>query len=720
MLENAKWICSSEDFVTVCPVFKKQINVKSGIKCARLSISAVGMYECFIGGKRVGDFIFAPGWTSYEKRLQVQEYDVTDLLEDKTDLEIYVGEGWYLGRISNNHRHSYKAKKPAVILELNVEYEDGSYDTIVSDESFVCASSGILFSGIYDGEVYDTRDVPKEWKSVSVIDYDKSVLIPTEGEEVLEFERIKPVSVTKIESGHTVVDFGQNLTGYVEFVCNAPSGTVVELFHGEILKKNGDVYTENLRTARQNIKVIANGKPTLYKPHFTYMGFRYIRVENMEVNPDDFTAVVVHSDIKRTGYFSCSNEKINKLYRNIIWSQKGNYLDVPMDCPQRDERLGWTGDSQFFMKAAAYNYDIRKFFSKWLNDMRADQYADGGIPEIIPDVLDGKGSSSAGFGDTAVVCPWVFYLFYGDKELLERQFDCMEKWVKYIKAQGDNPYLWNTGFQFGDWIAIDAKPGSYKGATSVPLISTAFFAYSTSLLIKAGKALGKNMSEYEALHENIVKAFKKEYIKDGRPITETQTAYAIIIRFGLTDTPEEYGNILSNMIVKNGNKLTTGFIGTPHLLHALNETGHTDTAYSLLLQEEYPSWLYSVNLGATTVWEHWDALREDGSLWSSDMNSFNHYSHGSVCDFMFEVVSGIKADEKAPGFENVILAPKPDKRMKWAEASFDTKYGTVKSKWLYKNDSIEYEFNVPNTATLILDGKEQKLEKGEYKFTRKI
>ncbi len=720
MLENAKWICMEDEFKTVCPVFKKDISVKKDVTKAILTLTSVGCYEAHINGKRVGDFIFAPGWTSFDKRIQVQEYDVTDMLSDENVLEIYVGEGWTLGRISNNNRHSYSYTKPAVIFELKTEYSDGTVETTVSDESAVCAPSNILFSSIYDGETYDARQTEKNWKPVQIIDYKKDILIPQEGEEILEFERIKPVSVKKRNSRQYIVDFGQVLTGYVEFKCNAPEGTFIEIKHGEILKKNGDIYTENLRTAKQTVTVISDGKGTVYKPHFTYMGFRYIRVENMDVVPEDFTAIVVHSRMTRTGNFRCSNEKLNKLYENIIWSQRGNYLDVPMDCPQRDERLGWTGDCQMFMKAACYNYDIQKFMSKWLNDMICDQYEHGGIPEIIPDCLDGKGSSSAGFGDAAVICPWVLYLFYGNKEILARQYDCMEKWILYIKAQGENPYLWNTGFHFGDWLALDAEKGAYIGATPKALVATAYFAYSTSLFIKAGEVLGKDMSEYRELHKNIVNAFRNEFVKDGLLTSKTQTAYALAIMFDLTDDIKGYGDILDSLIKENGGKLSTGFIGTPNLLRALTKSGHLDTAYSLLLREEYPSWLYAVNLGATTVWEHWDGMKENGELWSADMNSFNHYSYGSVCDWMFEFVAGIGVDESKAGFENVILAPKPDKRLEWAEATFDTKYGTVSSKWKITGDKVEYEFVVPKSATLILGGKKTELEKGEYKFVEQL
>ena len=716
MLDNSKWICMKSKYQTCCPVFRKKFKTYKSIECAYLIITSIGCYEAYINKNRIGDFVLAPGWTSYESRLQVQEYDITKFIGKENILDVYVGEGWHLGRISNNNRHSYSAEKPAVILELRIVHKDGSVEKIVSDESFVCASSNILYSSIYDGEIFDSRHRELNWESVNILEYSKNNLISQEGEEIHEIERIKPISISKLSNGKSIIDFGQNLTGYVEFKCSSPEGTVIELVHGEILDSNGDVYTANLRTAKQNIKYIANGKENIYKPHFTFQGFRYVSVENMEVNADEFTAVVIHSDMKRTGYFKCSNEKINKLYQNIIWGQRSNYVDVPMDCPQRDERLGWTGDAQMFLKAAAYNYNVHKFFVKWLNDLRSDQYEDGGIPEIIPDVLDGKGSSSAAWGDAAVICPWTIYLFYDDKEMLSRHYESMEKWILYIKAQGDNEYIWDTGFHFGDWLALDAKKGEYIGATPKALIATAFFAYSTSIFIKVGKILGYNMSEYKDLYKKIVQAYKKEFIKDGRLISETQTAYAISILFDLSDDLKKFGAILNDMIVKNGYKMNTGFVGTPYILHALTKAGYVETAYSLLLQEEFPSWLYSVNLGATTVWEHWDSMDENGHLWSDDMNSFNHYAYGAVCDWMYETIAGIKIDEEKPAFENVILSPIPDKRLKWAEAKVDTAYGTVESKWKFNNNKIEYEFTVPNQATLILNGEISRLEKGIHKF----
>ncbi len=716
MLENAKWICMEAEFKTCCPVFKKQFTSQKEIKHASLQMTSVGCYEAYINDSRVGDFVFAPGWTSYESRLQVQTYDVTELLEADNTIKIYVGAGWHLGRIANNGRHFYSAKKPAVILELAIEYKDGTKEIVISDESFLCARSGILFSCIYDGELFDARERELHWESVTLIDYNKKNLIPQEGVEIHETERIKPVGVTVLKNGNRIVDFGQNMTGYVEFTCNAPEGTVVRLVHGEILDKEGNVYTANLRSAKQTITYIANGKETQYKPHFTFQGFRYVQVENMDVDPEKFTAVVVHSDIKRIGTFTCSNEKLNTLYQNILWGLRGNFLEVPMDCPQRDERLGWTGDAQIFMKAAAYNYDVHRFFAKWLNDLRCDQYEDGGVPEIIPDVLDGAGSSAAAYGDAVTICPWTVYMFYGDKELLCRQYESMEKWVLYLRNQGDNLYLRNADYLFGDWLALDAGKGEYEGATSKVLIGTAFYAYSTSLLIKAGKVLGYDMRAYETLYQNIIKAYRKEFIKDGRLTCETQTAYVLTVMFDLSEDSKAFGDILDDMLKQNDYKRTTGFVGTPYLLHALTKTGHVKTAYTLLLQESFPSWLYAVNLGATTVWEHWDGIDEEGNLWSSDMNSFNHYALGAVCDWMYETVAGLRVDEENPAFEHVILSPVPDKRLGRAEASVQTRYGIVSSGWEIDGDKVVYTCCVPNRGTLYANGETKHLEKGTYTF----
>ena len=722
VFKNANWIRHNSELEGGrCPVFKKDFKTDKEIKSAVLSISAHGVYEATINSKRVGEYILAPGWTTYKKRLQYQTYNVKELLEDNNSLEITVGEGWAVGRLTFNWFFKIFNDFPALICELVIEYTDGTMQTIISDDSFTCALSPFLYSGIYDGEIFDANIKPDKWENVTVEDYSKDNLIPQEGDEIKEIERINAIEFIITPAGERVIDFGQNITGYVEFSINAKKGDVVEYTHAEILDKDGNFYTENLRTAKQEIKYICKDGEQSYKPHFTFQGFRYIRLNSYPeaVDLSNFTAIVVHSDMKRTGYFECSNPKINKLFKNIIYGQKGNYLDVPTDCPQRDERLGWTGDAQVFVRAGSYNFDVNRFFKKWLRDLAADQKSDGTIPAVSPDCLNEDHSNgSPAWGDAAVICPWQIYLTYADSELLAEQFDSMEKWVSFIKNENDNMYL-RTGdyHSFGDWLGLD-NGDSVFGATDRELIGSAYYAYVTQLLIKSGKALNKDVGEYEELHKKIVAAFKEAYIKDGVSISNTQTANALILYFELCDNKEQIAANLAKLVKDNGNKLTTGFVGTPYLLHALNDNGYTDLAYSLLLQEEYPSWLYSVNLGATTIWEHWDGYKADGSFWSKDMNSFNHYAYGAVADFMYGVMAGINTDENNPGFKHIIFKPVTDDRISYVTSSIETKYGTVGSKWMRNNGKVSYTFDVPAncTATVILNGNSTEIKEGRHTF----
>ena len=722
MIKQANWIKSPVEMGDICPVFKKTFTLPQRAAAAKIYISALGVYEAELNGRRIGDFILAPGWTSYGHRVQYQEYDVGDFVNTENTLEITLGRGW-CGPFTWYRSMAYPYPSPAIICALQITFPDGSEELIYSDESFEFAKSNILFSDIYDGEVYDSRAFEREWAPAAICDYPKEILIPQQGEIVREIEEIRPVDYIKTIVGDKFIDFGQNLTGYVKFKTNLPSGTVVEYRHAEVLKGKGTFtfYTENLRNAQQKVTCIANGEETEYKPHFTFQGFRYIRLDKWpgDVNLDDFRAVVVHSDIKRTGYFECSNEKVNKLFQNIIWGQKGNFLDVPTDCPQRDERCGWTGDAQVFVRAASYNFDVKKFFTKWLADVAADQFDDGGIPAIVPNMIYEMYANSAAWGDAAVICPWQIYLTYGDKDLLATQFDCMQNWVNYIRSVADADFLWTEDVEehFGDWLALDNGEGVNDGATPKELIATAYFAYSTCLLIKAGKILGKDMSEYESLYENIAAAFQKAYIQNGKMTSGTQTAHALALYFDLCgDSKESIAKNLADKVVANGNKLDTGFVGTPYLLHVLSQNGYPEIAYSLLLQEEFPSWLYSVNKGATTVWEHWDGLKDDGSFWSPAMNSFNHYAFGAVADWMYGVVCGINTDENAPGFEHAVLRPVPDRRLGYAAASIDTQFGRLSSKWTISGDKVLYEFEVPNSATVIIGDNTYEVGKGSHQF----
>ena len=710
MFKNSKWIKPAIDTGDVCPVFKKNFNVKEKIKNAKLYITAMGVYEAEINGRAVGDFFMAPGWTSYKKRHLYQEYDVTMLLTENNVIKVTVGRGWYSGYLSADGKRFFWGKDFGLIASLEITYENGKTETVNTGDTWEYAESAVLFSELYDGEKYDAGITPDKWEKVGIIDAPTDNLLPNDGETVREFERLKPIEIITSPKGETILDFGQNLVGRLYFEVDGKAGDIIEISHAEVLDKNGDFYTENLRSAKQKIEYICKDGKQSYKPHFTFMGFRYIRLDQYpyEVKADNFTAIVAHSDIKRTGYFNCSNAKLNKLFENIIWGQKGNFLDVPTDCPQRDERLGWTGDAQVFVRAASYNFDVQKFFRKWLRDLSADQFPDGGIPHAIPDVH--IGGNSAAWADAAVICPWQIYLTYGDKEILSEQYGSMVKWVEYIRNTGENELLWNSGEHFGDWLGIDAPAGSYKGSTNEHFIAAAFYAYSTSLLIKASGVLGKDCAEYEKLYTGIVKEFQKTFV------CKTQTEHALAIYFDLAEDKQKTADSLAEMVIENGNKLTTGFVGTPYLLHALSENGHADVAYNLLLQEEFPSWLYSVNQGATTIWEHWDGINAEGEMWSKDMNSFNHYAYGAVADWLYGAAAGIQIDEAKPGFEHIIIKPVIDKRLNFLEASINTKFGRVYSKWLIDGDKIKYDFEIPNTATIIIDGKSQEVKKGKFSF----
>lgn len=526
------------------------------------------------------------------------------------------------------------------------------------------------------------------------------------------YEILLPKELIITPKGERVIDFGQNFTGYIAFEADAHEGEIIEYSHAEVLDADGNFYTGNLRTAKQKIKYICREGKQSYKPHFTFMGFRYIRIDHAprHMEPKHFKAVAIYSDMERTGHFSCSNPKVNQLYSNIIWGQKSNFLDVPTDCPQRDERLGWTGDAQVFVKTAAYNFHVKRFFEKWLNDLKAKQFDDGGVPKVVPNVL-GDTASSAAWADAAVICPWQIYVSYGDKKVLHDQLDSMVSWVEYVRRRSEN-FLWLGDWQYGDWLGLDGGDGSYEGSSNKDFIANAYFAYSTGLLVKSLRVLGRPYAQYEALYQNIVKAFRDKF-----PVCKTQTECALALYFDLAENRVQTARRLAELVSVNGNKLTTGFVGTPYLLYALSDNGYAHIAYSLLLQEEYPSWLFSVNMGATTVWEHWDSQKSDGSFWKTDMNSFNHYAYGSVAAWLYEVSAGIKLDETKPAFENVILAPVTDRRLAWVEASVDTKFGTVRSKWYDKDGKIYYEFDVPNHATLILNGEKRQLNRGSYTFS---
>lgn len=720
MITDANWICSPIETGEVCPVFSKDINICQPVRKAELSVSAIGVYEARINGKRVGNFILAPGCTSYKARLQYQTYDVTDMLHGISILHICLGKGWHRGRISANDKHINETIG-SVIAELVIVYTDGSRDQIITDNTWSVSTSRILFSDIYDGEIYDaSAQIQPLGKALINSSISKAILFPQEGEFVTEHERIKPVRMFHTPKGEYVIDFGQNIAGYVTFELFANDGDKLVLSHAEELDRYSNFYNENYRTAKARLEYICRSGYQVYKPFFTFFGFRYIRLDEYPkaISADNFTAVAVYSDMERTGFLETGNTKINRLYENALWSQRSNFIDIPTDCPQRDERMGWLGDAQVFAKAACYNYNAKKFFTKWLGDLRVEQRENGSIPDTVPNfwLLT---TASAAWGDAITIIPWQLYLFYGDNGILEQNFDAMTRWIRYITNDTQEKNLWICtdedkklwGKHYGDWLALDAPDGSYIGSTDIDFIATAFYAYSTELVVKAGKALGKDVTEYEQLYRNIVSTFKKAF-----PTYSTQTECVLALHFNLTDNKKKTAKQLHDLIVSNENKLQTGFVGTPYLLYALSENGYTETAYSLLLQEEYPSWLNEVNRGATTIWEHWDGIRADGTFWSADMNSFNHYAYGSVIDWLYSTAAGIKPTEGNPGFKEAVIAPKPDKRIGNIMASLDTGYGTIKSSWYYKGSKVHYEITTPVKTVAIINGKEHLLEGGSYIF----
>jgi alpha-L-rhamnosidase len=732
---KTEWITPGIPEMETCPLLRTTFESKGKIKAARIYTTSQGLYELHLNGSKVGDYLLTPGWTSYNKRLQYQTYDVTDMVgEGWNALGVILGSGWYKGNMGWNHEGDVYGNILAALVQLHIQYEDGSESVVTSDNSWKCATSPILMSEIYNGETYDARCEKQgwstagyddaEWSEVAVLNQTKEILVAQENLPTKMIEEIKPVRLFTTPAGETVLDMGQNMVGWMRFCVEAEAGSRIVLQHSEILDSEGNLYFENLRSAKQTITYIFKGEgKECFEPHFTFQGFQYVKLVEYPGTPvlENFIGRVVHSALEPTGSFACSNEMVNQLQHNILWGQKGNFVDVPTDCPQRDERLGWTGDVQMFARTACFNMSTAPFFTKWLRDLKADQFENGGVPFVIPHVLGVNDHSSAAWGDSAVMVPWTLYLCYGDERILAEQYDSMKAWVEYIRGQGENEFLWNTGFHFGDWVALDAKEGSFFGATPNDLIATAFYAYSTRLLAKTAEILGnaEDKKVYEALYENIVEAFRKEFVTPGgRLVSPTQTGYIVPLMFDLMEEKDKQRTVdtLVNLLEENKIHLTTGFVGTPYLCHVLSNNGRSDIAYKLLLQTDYPSWLYQVTKGATTVWEHWDGLKPDGTFWSRDMNSFNHYAYGSIGEWLYRVVAGIDTDEAKPGYKHILIRPQPGAELAYAKAGLQTMYGLVKSEWEKADGRMKVKVTVPpnTTATVILPGAvlEQVLESG--------
>jgi alpha-L-rhamnosidase len=739
-----------------CQYFRKEFVTTKAIKSARVYITSHGLYQLFLNGQKVSNDLFTPGWTSYSKRLQYQTYDVTSLIKSKNAIGAILGDGWYRGM------GLHYGDKLALLVQLQISYADGTSELIGTNHNWKVTNNGpVLESDIFDGETYDARkEIPdwentgfddRQWENALVAEYPRNILVAPRGEIVKVIEEIKPIKMITTPKGEIVFDLGQNMTGWARLKVQGNKGDKITLRFAEVLDNDGNFYTDNLRMAKATDVYILKGYGMeTFEPHFTYHGFRYVKIEGISGQPslDQIIGVVVHSDIKPTGSFTCSEPLINQLQHNIQWSQRDNFLDVPTDCPQRDERIGWIGDIQVFSMTGTFNFNVASFYTKWLCDLSVDQLPNGKIPYKIPDVENGHGGTAA-WGDAAVIVPWTTYLAYGDRRILEIQYQSMKGWVEYMKNKaGDNliwskdypmgdwlanRFNWDDDIQIGDWLSYNSTwPAGWKvhirhansieerdftstypaypaATTEIDLIATAYFAHSSGLLAKIAAIIGQteDAKKYTLLSENIKKAFQKEYLTQvGRLVSNTQTAYSLSLAFNLL--PDEFvpkaAAFLADDVRKMGH-LTTGFVGTPLLCKALSANGYDSLAFRLVNRKEYPSWLYPVTKGATTIWERWDGIKPDGTFQDPGMNSFNHYALGAIGEWMYQYIAGISIDTENPGYKHILLSPHPGGGLTHAEAELITLYGKIKSAWKLDNNFI-YEVTIPanTTATVTLPG----------------
>lgn len=723
---TGKWIgrndeASANQKVYPSPLLRKEFTLSKAVKSAMLFITGKGLYEAHINGKKVGNDFLTPGWTSYNKRTQYQVYDVTGMLK-KGDNAIgaMLGKGWFKGELGwVNHNNLY-GNSLALLAQVMITFTDGTKQVVQSDDTWSSALGPILDSEIYHGEKIDARLEKPGWDDIGFTDntWDKVValnagtnhLVGTYGPAVRKREIIKPIKLITTPEKDTVLDFGQNMVGWVKVKATGPAGTTIKLWHAEVLDKKGNFYIENLRNAKQlNEYTLAGKGEEIFEPHFTFQGFRYIKISGYPgpVLLDHFEGVVVYSDMEKTGTFECSNPLVNQLQHNIQWGQRGNFVDVPTDCPQRDERLGWTGDAQAFSRTAAFNFNVQNFFAKWLLDLAADQNPNGSIPHVVPNALNPGASASAGWADAGTIIPWNMYWIYGDKSFLERQYPSMKLWLKYMQDSSKN-YLWNKGFHFGDWLfySIGDDRDGKSAVTDKYLIAQCFFANSVQLMINTAAVLNKmdDVQFYTDLLAKVKTAFQNEYVTaNGRMISGTQTAYVLALQFDmLPPSLRPYAvNQLVNNIKSYHYHITTGFLGTPYICHVLSKYGQADVAYKLLFQDTYPSWLYPVKMGATTIWERWDGIKPDGDFQTASMNSFNHYAYGAIGDWMYRSVAGIEIEME--GYKKSIIRPTLTDALNFASAGTATPYGSIRSGWYRNEGGVEFSIEIPaNTSSTVI------------------
>ena len=698
------------------PYFRKIINLTQPVQKARLYITAKGLYEARINGQNVSTATFAPGWTDYNHRIQYQTYDVTTQLQaGENALGVILGSGWYCGYVGFKDDHSYHhyGTEPAFLYQLQIDYSDGSNETFISNASWLSTTGPIIYSDFLAGEIYDARrelagwDQPgyadEQWAGVQSLPGDNIPLIAEHNEPVRVTEILRPRHINEVRPGTFIFDLGQNMVGWVRLRVTGRAGTRVQLRFAEILNPDGTIYTTNLRSARATDTYILKGEgEEIFEPHFTFHGFRYVEVTGYPGQPelDSITGCVIHSDTPATGSFTCSSPLVNQLQHNIIWGQRGNFLSVPTDCPQRDERLGWMGDAQIFVRTASYNMDVAAFFSKWMDDVEDAQTEDGGFSDVAPRLIVQTNGAPA-WGDAGIIVPWTIYQMYGDTQIIERHYDAMVHWLNYLdKANPDHLWRNNLNNNYGDWLSIAAD-------TPKDVLATAYFAYDAQLLAQMARAIGREEDalRFEQLYRDICSAFCQAFVdQDGRIQGATQTVYVVALQMNLLPSdlrPVAARHLVEAIEAKNWH-LSTGFVGVGYLCPVLTEAGYPDIAYRLLNNDTFPSWGYSIRHGATTIWERWDGWTEEKGFQDPGMNSFNHYSLGSIGQWLYQYVAGIDVDRKQPGFQDIRIQPYPGGGLTEVKATYHSLHGLISSAWTQDEGRFTLQVSIPaNTRATI-------------------
>ena len=703
---QARWIepAVSDDLAAM---FRRTFRVTKPVAEATVYVTAHGIYEASVNGHRVSDDLLTPGWTAYKKRLQYQAYDITPLVvRGDNAIGVTVAKGWWLSKLPWSREFNY-GDKYGLLAQIVLRYKDGAKEVIATDDTWRASTGEVSYGNLYDGETIDLNrrqkgwDTPSfddaSWASVQVADTSLDNLTASVSPAVRVIETFKPVKIFTTPSGARVIDFGQNISGRERVRLRGQRGDTVRIYHSEILEK-GEFFTRNLRKAKALSTYILSGEGA----RFAFYGFRYIKVEGIdgELNPEDFVAEAISSATPENGTFVSSDSLINRLQSNIKWGMLDNFVDIPTDCPQRDERLGWTGDAQVFFRTATFNRDVQTFFNKWMADVAAEQYADGAVNGVYP--VTHRSRISAGWGDVATIIPWQHYMAYGDLRMLERQYPSMKKWVDYITSQTEND-LWSKGNSYGDWVFFsyaDDKDGR-SAVTIRPFIQQCFYAHSLDLVVRTARLLGRteDAAKYEALHKRAVDAFRNEYVTpNGMLVSDTQTAYTLALMFDLLPEAQRAG--AAKRLVDNVNRyghITTGFLGTPYICEVLTRFGYEDVAYELLLNKKIPSWLYPISMGATTIWERWNSMLPNGMVNSNSMVSFNHYAYGAIGDWLYRWAAGLQ--EAAPGFREIRIKPYLNDHFTSMKAEQRTPYGLASSGWTKEGDALTLTVEIPANTT---------------------